>query len=109
MKRDYKQQYNQQKAGAKKRGIEWQLSFDEWLEFWGEDIDKRGRGHDQLCMQRFHDQGPYHPSNVKKGYAKQNMKTAGVIKRANNAKRLISTKQTEEEWEIVHKAYLEAA
>ena len=39
-----------QKCGAKKRGIGWELSFEQWLEFWGEDIDRRGSGANDLQM-----------------------------------------------------------
>lgn len=102
----YKQQYNRQKASAKLRGIEWQFTFETWLAFWGEDIDKRGAGHDRLCMQRFADQGPYHPDNCKKDYAKENARTAGVLKRARNAaKGLDFTKRPDEDWDIVRKTF----
>jgi hypothetical protein len=80
-----KKRYGSQMASAKRRGIEWKLSFDEWLKFWGNDLAKRGAGHDKLCMQRFHDAGPYHPDNCRKDYPLKNAKTAGVIRRGKNA------------------------
>jgi hypothetical protein len=82
----YKQEYLTQKSNAKRRGISWEFTYKSWLEFWGDDIDRRGTSHDSLCMQRFGDIGPYSPDNVKKGYPMDNMKTAGVIRRHKNIK-----------------------
>jgi hypothetical protein len=56
----------QQKGGAKKRGIEWHFTFEEWVEWWGEDFERRGSGKGKLVMARFGDTGPYHPDNVRK-------------------------------------------
>lgn len=104
----YRRQFNTQKSTAAQRGIEWQFTFEEWMCFWGDDIDRRGTGHDKLCMQRFHDKGPYHPLNVKKGYAMENAKTAGVLKRSKNIDQIVSTKQTQDDWAVVHSEYLKA-
>ena len=101
----YRQQYFAQKHNAQRRGIEWQFTFQEWLDFWGDDIDKRGRGHDQLCMQRFGDVGAYHASNVKKGYPLNNAKTAGVIKRHENLAEKARTKQSPDDWEVIRKTF----
>jgi hypothetical protein len=60
------------------------FSFEEWLEWWGDDLDRRGTGHDQLQMQRIGDQGPYAPGNVRKGYPMDNRKTAGQAERVRN-------------------------
>jgi hypothetical protein len=97
--------YLAQKANAKKRGISWEFTLDSWIAFWGDDIDKRGRGHDKLCMQRFGDVGPYHPDNVKKGYPKGNAKTAGVVKRHTNLSEKAKTKQTSDDWEVVRQTF----
>lgn len=55
---------------AKKRGIQWSLTFEEWLEWWevnlGSDwMDKRGRGKDKFCMSRHGDKGAYSLDNIK--------------------------------------------
>jgi len=71
--------YALQKHHAKQRGIEWKLTFDEWLQWWGNDLPNRGRGHDKLQMQRYHDAGAYEIGNIKKGYPKENIKTRDVI------------------------------
>lgn len=58
--------YTQQNH-AKRRGIEWKLTFEEWLLWWGEDLDKRGRGFGKLQMCRIGDEGPYSLGNIYKG------------------------------------------
>ena len=55
-----------QRGNAKRRGIEFHFTYDEWVEWWGDDFDKRGRKADSLVMARHGDTGPYHPDNVKK-------------------------------------------
>lgn len=67
--------FSTQKSGAKRRGIEFNLTFKQWCDFWGEDIDRRGPGYDQLQMQRFADTGPYEIGNIRKGHPKQNTAT----------------------------------
>lgn len=72
--------YSTQKANAKRRGIEFNLTFKQWCEFWGADIQKRGNGHDKLQMQRIADTGPYEIGNIKKGYPRQNAETHGKMR-----------------------------
>ena len=74
----YFKAYQSQKSGATARGIEWKLTFREWRDWWGDDIDKRGRGANQLQMQRFNDSGPYAIGNITKGTPKQNAATAAA-------------------------------
>jgi len=59
--------FNQQKSNAKRRGIAWQLTFEEWSKIW---IDSgkwelRGRNSGQYHMSRPGDQGPYAVDNVR--------------------------------------------
>jgi hypothetical protein len=79
-----REKFNRQKARAAARGIEWQLSFDQWVTWWGEDINLRGKGVGQLQMQRFGDKGPYAIWNIKKGTPQQNSKTMGALRRNHN-------------------------
>lgn len=58
--------FSAQKCNAKIRGIEWQFTFEEWLAWWGDDFNNRGRKKGQLVMARYNDAGPYHPDNCKK-------------------------------------------
>lgn len=73
--------FQAQRHQAKVRGIDWQLTFDEWLTWWGEDVERRGRGPADLQMQRFADAGPYALDNIKKGTPMQNSRTAAAIRR----------------------------
>lgn len=71
--------FKSQKAGAAARGIGWELTFEEWLSFWGNDIDRRGSGRNSLQMQRFADTGPYALGNIRKGVPKQNSATYSAM------------------------------
>lgn len=73
--------YRQQEVNAKVRGIEWQFTFKTWVDWWGDDIEKRGRGAFDLQMQRVADRGPYHPENVRKGTPRMNAATKGRMQR----------------------------
>lgn len=64
--------YYFQKRHAKRRGIDFTLTYPEWLEWWGEDITKRGRGLGKLQMCRNNDSGPYSLSNIYKGSHEHN-------------------------------------
>ena len=67
-----KQKYYTQKAGAKIRGIEWQFTYETWIDWWGNDIVNRGHHSGQLVMARLGDKGPYHPDNVSKKTCNEN-------------------------------------
>lgn len=58
--------FSKQKRNAKRRGIDWILSLDEWLSIWegSGHIDSRGRGKGKYVMSRKGDKGPYSVSNV---------------------------------------------
>lgn len=73
--------YRTQEAHARARGIAWQFTFKTWVDWWGDDIEKRGRGAFDLQMQRVADRGPYHPDNVRKGTPRMNAATRGRMKR----------------------------
>lgn len=85
-----KSQFANQRSGAKSRGIEWKLTFDEWVKWWGDDIHNRGRGHNSLQMQRYLDQGAYEIGNIKKGVPKENRATWAAMhhkRKVDKAKR----------------------
>lgn len=79
--------FKSQKAGAAARGIGWELTFDEWLSFWGNDIDRRGSGRNSLQMQRFADTGPYALGNIRKGVPAQNSATYSAMSQNRKAVR----------------------
>jgi len=72
----YNTHYHNAKHCAKQRGIEWQFTYDTWIEWWGEDIVNRGPYKGQLVMARYNDTGPYHPDNVRKITCSENTKEA---------------------------------
>ncbi|WP_186108491.1 hypothetical protein [Burkholderia gladioli] len=58
--------YASQKSHAKQRGITFNLTFDEWYDWWqatGHYL-KRGRKADCYVMARLNDSGPYEISNI---------------------------------------------
>ena len=78
--------YAQQKDNASKRGIEFLFTFEQWVEFWGDDIDRRGCYVGDLVMARLGDSGPYSESNCFKQTCSENVRE-GV---ANYMKRKIA-------------------
>lgn len=61
------QAYKQHKINAEKRGIDFLLSFEEWLQLWEESghLAERGCRSGQYCMARQGDKGPYAVGNVR--------------------------------------------
>lgn len=58
--------FRNQKSAARKRGIGWELTFDEWIQVWVDSghLADRGRHRGQYQMARYGDVGPYSISNV---------------------------------------------
>ena len=61
--------YHVQKCGAKRRGIEWQFTFESWVEWWEDNlgfnwVKERGKHRGQYQMARKGDKGPYSPQNA---------------------------------------------
>lgn len=58
--------YMHQRYAAKGRGIEWEISFPEWVAVWMESghFEDRGKGKGKYCMARHGDTGPYKIGNV---------------------------------------------
>lgn len=71
-----RKKYCVQVSHAAQRGIEWKLTFEQWLEWWGGDLDRRGPHRDELGMQRYHDKGAYELGNIYKGRPAENARTA---------------------------------
>lgn len=72
----YRKAFLTQRLQAARRGIEFRLTLREWLDWWGDDIDKRGVGSQDLCMMRPGDIGSYEFGNIVKGTCSQNHKDA---------------------------------
>ncbi len=79
-----RQKFHAQRGQAKRRGIEWQLTFEQWFQWWGEDLDKRGPRAWQLSMQRVGDAGPYALGNIRKGTPKDNGRTRSAVYQNTN-------------------------
>jgi hypothetical protein len=87
---ELRQKYAQQRANAAKRGIEFDLTFDEWREIWGGNFHRRGTGAAQLGMLRTRDEGGYSVGNVRLGTPKENQQERSVclsVSRAQNWKK----------------------
>ena len=58
--------YKEQKKAAKRRGIEFKLTFEEWYEWWQQTghYHERGMYKGQYCMCRINDTGPYELGNI---------------------------------------------
>lgn len=69
---DWRQVYWRQKTHAKRRGIAFKLTFQQWILWWGPDIWKRGRGDGKLQMCRKGDTGAYELGNIYKATCNEN-------------------------------------
>jgi hypothetical protein len=63
---DLLEAFRVQRENARRRGIPFKLTFEQWLAIWLDSnyLDERGRGMDRYCMARFGDQGAYETGNV---------------------------------------------
>jgi hypothetical protein len=59
--------YYFQKSSARRRGVPFLLTFDEWWATWEASgkWEQRGRSNEHYCMARYRDQGPYAVGNVR--------------------------------------------
>ena len=58
--------WRRQKYEAKKRNIEWNLTFEQWWDIWQQSgfYHLRGSSRGEYCMSRYQDQGAYEVGNV---------------------------------------------
>jgi hypothetical protein len=70
--------YHKQKGEARRRGIEFNLTFVEWLDIWEKSgkMAERGNLPEQYCMARYFDMGAYEIGNVKIVTNRENCKEA---------------------------------
>jgi len=72
-----KQSYRNQIRDAVKRGISFELTFNEWYDWWlSHGIDKNIHVNHNLCMCRPKDQGSYKLDNIYLGTRSENAKEA---------------------------------
>lgn len=82
--------FTKQRLSAKYRGVEWMLTFEQWIGIWETSghLVERGRGKNKYCMARFGDKGPYSPNNVSICRNEKNVSDA----RKNNPKSIEQTR-----------------
>jgi hypothetical protein len=101
MQKPYNSQYHNHKARSKRRGIEFEFTYDEWIAWWGDDIANRGRNTGQLVMARKLDTGSYHATNVYKTTVEQNVSDRiggyGEIKRVSSYKQTCLNRKIKEQ------------
>lgn len=85
--RDYRQKYWTNKGNAKKRGVAWRLTFEEWLCLWSEHILERGVHRDQYVLCRKNDQGAYAFGNCYVARSQHNNSVRGYKETRTHAER----------------------
>ena len=100
-----KTKYAAKKANAKCRGIPFRLSFEEWVEVWGDKIGHSGTHTGDYQMCRIADRGAYEVGNVYIGTVQRNHGTQRVLRRekrdariADRLKGTISDNSRSEDW-----------
>jgi len=74
--------YKAQRINAERRGLNFVLSYEEWLGIWVDSgkLEQRGRGSQKYCMCRFNDEGPYQVGNVFIGTGGENVRDGNLGK-----------------------------
>jgi hypothetical protein len=85
--------FAQHKAGAKKRGIEFLLTFEQWWGLWEPHWEKRGLRALDMCMCRKADKGPYEVGNVRIATVKENQQERALEYRTAHAQRKYRVKK----------------
>ena len=77
--------YAQHASSAKRRGIEFKLTFEEWWAIWEPQYAKRGVCVDELGMCRNRDEGPYAVGNVRLDTPKGNGADRSLVHKVKKA------------------------
>lgn len=80
-----RRKYAQQRANARKRGIEWEFTFEEWCAIWEPHWADRGSHRDGKVMCRTHDAGPYRVDNVRIDSPKGNAAERALMRACGRA------------------------
>lgn len=74
-----RRQFETQRDNAARRGIGFELTFEQWCEIWESSgkYPQRGTLVGQYGMQRYWDSGPYRVGNVEIGTPTENQRTRG--------------------------------
>lgn len=82
-----KARFQQHKRSAQQRGIEFELSFEQWWELWEPHWERRGQKSQDMCMCRKADQGGYTLGNVRIATNKENHQERALEYRTRHAQR----------------------
>jgi len=82
--------YIAHRQNAKRRGIGFEMTFEEWMSIWENSgkFEQRGRGKGKYCMYRINDTGPYKDGNVFIGLSEDNVRDGNVGKVVSEETRL---------------------
>ena len=74
-----------QRSSAKKRGILWQLTFEQWYHWWlsngiDKNLDQQPMHANKLCMCRYNDSGAYTLSNIYCDTNSNNVRTQNKLR-----------------------------
>jgi hypothetical protein len=109
LNRSHNYEYLVHRGHAKRRGIDFLLSYEEWFQIWQESghLHERGYRKGQYCMARFGDVGPYvvgnvhiilHADNSREGHTEENANKRIAATKEANARRVYKKfKLTEEQ------------
>jgi hypothetical protein len=78
---DPKRAYLQNIGSARKRGIEFKLTFDEWWALWEPHYEKRGQHIDCMALCRTKDKGAYEAGNVRIDTVRANIEERTAVYR----------------------------
>lgn len=95
---NYKDQYGKQRNRAKDRNIDWHFTYETWLDWWGDDITKRGRKKEDLVMSRINDTGAYAPDNCKKITQSDNSKERQQLQGKEIGKKISAANKGKTPW-----------
>jgi len=94
--------YNSQKGHAKRRGVDFKLTFEEWFDWWQSTghYQERGRKKDCYVMARHNDSGAYELGNIYCCTVQENARTSNklnprtISKKARDAATAANTGRT---------------
>lgn len=94
----YKTSYLSQKHHAIARGVEWQLTFEEWFSWWESTgkLHLRGRNFGEYCMCRKGDTGPYSLENIYCATVSQNVRDSHTNNKIPYTKSFLGKTHSEE-------------
>jgi hypothetical protein len=84
-----KKRFREQRNSAKRRGISWRLTYEQWLKIWSDSgkLARRGNRKGNYVMARFDDKGSYAVGNVKIITCQQNNRDGLIGKKRNRKNR----------------------